>query len=487
MISELLEEVAKYITVKVVMTVITGSIATYVVVAKKPFLNNEVASVEEVQNEHNLESQETTRPSRKPASIAFKEKSKSNVKEYTPVTKVSAYDKAQYIEPTTQGASESNPDNSYAGNSGFAGGGRGGGSSYSSSLPSSIPQQTSGADYGNQGSSSSSSPSSRSPALASSSDNVLTNVPFKETVTKTPNKDSTNTKTNQESNSSIPTVTDNTCSSNILGGTFGNPIGITLSCLYPSKIKYCLSNNGVCCDPTTSGTTYKSKIVIGPGNGNYCLSFSGDSTAAGSSVVSEQNYTINTTLPNLTVGQSKTYFQTTELVGTSYVSSSDFGKPNISIGQINLKTHDPGPADLNYDCEEIVSNYVSLTTPAPSIVQSLFDVSAIGLMSQVEIPLRADQLDYGDNFITTYIENNAYVAPLYSCSTTKVTLDDFEYFQADVSQSVAGTNSAREFEGEFTAFGFFEDSSTVFRGPAGVSSEEKTGHNLKSGLYGVLY
>ena len=161
------------------------------------------------------------------------------------------------------------------------------------------------------------------------------------------------------------------------------------------------------------------------------------------------------------------------------MSSLDFGKPNISVGQINLKAHDPGAFDLNYNCNEIIANYVTLSSPTPIEVLPLFDVSLAPHSSQVEIPLRLDQLAYGDNYITSYIENNSFIAPLYSCSTTKVNLNDFEYFQVDVSQTVAGDNLTREFEGEFSSYGFFEEDAAVYRGPAGVS--------LKDGMYGMFY
>jgi hypothetical protein len=187
------------------------------------------------------------------------------------------------------------------------------------------------------------------------------------------------------------------------------------------------------------------------------------------------------------VGHTKIFYQTTELDGTSFISSQDFGKPNFSVGQINLKSHDPGPVGLNYNCDDIIANYVNLPLPTPITVLPLFDVSLISVNSQVQIPLRIDQMDYGDNFITSYIENNNFVAPLYSCSTTMVNLDDFEYFQSDASQGDIGSNSVREFEGEFASYGFFEADAVVYRGPAGVNTEEKTGQNLKSGMFGMFY
>ena len=125
---------------------------------------------------------------------------------------------------------------------------------------------------------------------------------------------------------------------------------------------------------------------------------------------------------------------------------------------------------------------------------ALFDISNISASSQIEIPLAPTDLNYesdGVNFITSFIINDNFTVPLYSCSTTNIYLNDFEYFQFDVAQSGpvtgTGTSSVREFEGEFTPYGFFEEEASVFRGPAGVARELKTDEVLNSGLYSILY
>ena len=293
----------------------------------------------------------------------------------------------------------------------------------------------------------------------------------------------TNTPTTSTGGSTAPApMASNTCSSNIIGGSFGNPLGVTINCTYSSQIKYCLAKD-VCCDPDSQGVPYSSKIIVGKKDGTYCLSFYGTSDSAGTSTIVQQNYTINSTLPNLSVGTPKTYFQTTELSENTFVTSLDFGKPNHMIGQINMQTHDPGSAD----CAEIVESDHSMLSPMPLDILSLFDVSTATASTQVEIPLRPDLLSYGENFVTSFIKNNDFEAPLYSCSTSVITLEDFPYFQIDNSQAELGDNSVREFEGQFTAYGFFEEDSNVYRGPAGVSSETKTTSSLKSGMLGIFY
>jgi hypothetical protein len=274
--------------------------------------------------------------------------------------------------------------------------------------------------------------------------------------------------------------TANTCTPSVLTGTFGNPFGVTVSCTQPSTIKYCLSK-GACCDPSTSGTTYSSAIVIGKTNGNYCLSVVGESNSGTDSEVTQHNYTVNFTLPNLTVGMNKIFYQTTELEGTSFMASTDFGKPNYLIGQMNFKKNDPGPGNLNLDCQEVVENDHLALSPMPSTMLTLYDVSAISNASQVVIPFREDRIDYGINYLVSFVKNNSYVAPLYSCATNTITLEDFDYFEADDAQTAAG------FEGQFASYGFFEEDAQVFRGPAGQSSEDNGGTLLESGLISIFY
>lgn len=344
-------------------------------------------------------------------------------------------------------------------------------------------------DSGGGSSSNGSKSSSGSGSSSSSGDNsVVSSVgstPVAETDT---DSETTTNTTSSKGGSTAPAATvSNTCSPSILGGSFGNPIGVTISCDLPSTVKYCLSDNGTCCDPETSGTTYSTSVVIGPKNANYCLSFVGENATTGATTVSEYNYQINSTFPNLTVTYDKTYYQSTELDAITVAHSTNFGSSDFSMHQLNLKSHNPGLAGLDYDCDEIMTNYSSLSTPSVVEVLLDFDIAGLSAASQVEIPLALNQMDYGDNYITTFVVNNNFVAPLRSCATTRVILEDFEYFQADVSHGVSGTNSVREFEGGFLTYGFFEDDADVYRGPAGESVSSNASESLQSGMFGMFY
>lgn len=283
----------------------------------------------------------------------------------------------------------------------------------------------------------------------------------------------------------------NTCDANITGGSFNGPVGVQLSCSTNSTIKYCLAvdTGSGCCDPHVGGLTYSSTIVVGAQNGNFCLSFYGESNQAGDSVDYENSYIVNSSLPHLQVAHPQIYYQTTQLVGKSIINSSDFGRVGFAIGQINSGMQDPSPSALNLDCDQIINNTTFLTAPVPISVLALLDVSLDNPTIQIEIPLRYEHLEYGDNFITSFIADNNFVAPIYACSTAKVVLFDFDFFPEELIFGDIGDSTVREFTGGFSAYGFFEDESTfsLTRAPAGVNSEDNSGQKLQSGMFGIFY
>ncbi len=245
-------------------------------------------------------------------------------------------------------------------------------------------------------------------------------------------------------------------------------------------------SENVCCDPN-SGTTYTGTFPIGNSHKTYCLSFVGEDADGNSSAEVQLSYTFNPQVPHLVVTHPKIQYQTTELLGRAIVTSNNFADAGFELAQINLKSHDPGPAGLNYDCDDIVANAASLVTPVPATILGPLSAASFTVAQQVENLLDTTKLVYGDNFITTLMSNVNFADESHSCATTKVVLQDFDYFQASPIQAQAGSATVREFEGGFSAYGFFEESNDVYRGPAGISVKVTGDQELRSGILGVFY
>lgn len=273
------------------------------------------------------------------------------------------------------------------------------------------------------------------------------------------------------------------CSADMGSGSYSYAFNVTLTCTAASAIKYCLAEN-TCCDPETSGNSYTGPLFINPGAGTYCLSFVGTSTSGTVSNIVDKSYTLNPALPDLLVSHVKRYYQSTELDGDMSITSLDFGVAGMYAGVINLKDNDPGLAGLNWTCEEILNDHSTLGS---NYVMADTDVAGFSASSQFDIFLTTTTLSYGNNFLTSYVQNALYVEPVLSCATNNIVLEDFEYFDPTPYQGVPGTNDVREFSGGFTHMGFFEPAATVYRGPAGSGSETVSAQELDSNLYGIFY
>lgn len=269
------------------------------------------------------------------------------------------------------------------------------------------------------------------------------------------------------------------CTASVGSGSFANPFNISLTCSTAADIKFTISEN-TCGDPDL-GSAYTSSFILNPGAGTYCLSFKGTTSAGVESDVVEKFYTFNPALPDIQAAHTKKFFQTTELQGLMSVTSSDFSDADYSMGVVNTKTFDPGPA--GWLCHEIVED------PSTTRLIPMADtnVSGFSVSSQVDVYFKTTNLEYGNNFVTSYLRNNSFTEPVYSCSTTNIVLEDFPYFDSNPHQGYTGTNDVREFSGGFTHLGFFEPEPTVYRGPAGSDSETSSSQELETGIFGIFY
>lgn len=314
----------------------------------------------------------------------------------------------------------------------------------------------------------------------------ISGVPLYRPPTKPTETQPTPTGSTSSGGSSTPSTKPFTCSADVGSGAFKNPIQVSLSCTNTASVRYCLAE-GACCDPET-GATYTAAIPVGQSPKSYCLSFVGEMEDGTLSSVVQKNYAFNPGLPHLMVTQPQTTYQTTELNAKSMVASDDFGKDDFTMGVINLFNHEPVASGLT-TCEEIVTDHSSIVaTPLPLFAIPEVATGSYTPSSQLTLSVGKSKLQYGDNWLTTFLKNASFDEMFYACSTTKVVLEDFLYFQAGASFGGPGSNQIREFEGGFTELGYFEAEPTLYRGPAsGQATEVVSNQRLKSGLFSIFY
>lgn len=273
-----------------------------------------------------------------------------------------------------------------------------------------------------------------------------------------------------------------TCSASVPNGSYSYALSVTLSCSSSAAIKYCLSE-GSCCDPnSSSGKTYSNStpIVIGENNSQYCLSY----YAVGKSSktdVAQKVYQINKQIPDLYVETPVTWMQTTEAPINSNIISLNFGKNDFSLAQISYFSHDIGPDGDHLSCEEVATEMSSYTSPSPLHTLSLLSVSGLSTSQQVEVPLSPASLEYGTNYIATYMVNTSRAIPTYACSISEITLMDFPFFDS------SAISDSGEFVGGFTPFGFYEENFDFPRAPAGQSSSGDTDQKIETAFLTVIY
>ena len=351
-------------------------------------------------------------------------------------------------------------------------------SSYSSII-SPIP---SSADFKPTTSAPSSTPSSNGQTLAQATFSNGGSVTFGNVGSSTASTTPTTVINNKPPQSPNNTGNVLSCSASVPNGSYSYALSVTLSCSSSATIKYCLSE-GSCCDPNSgSGKTYSnsSPIVIGENNSQYCLSY----YAVGKSSktdVTQKLYTISKQVPDLYVETPVTWMQTTEAPINSNIISLNFGKNDFSLAQISYFSHDIGPDGDHLSCEEVATEMSSYTSPSPLHTLSLLSVSGLSTSQQVEVPLSPASLEYGTNYIATYMVNTSSAIPTYACSISEITLMDFPFFDSSV------ISDSGEFVGGFTPFGFYEENFDFPRAPAGQSSSGDTDQKIETAFLSVIY
>ena len=430
---------------------------------------------------------------RKPASIdRVKASGSRNSNLYKPEFRETKKDERNFAPEVERDERESSPvsSSSYAGNSGMS---------------TSTRNYNNNNSYSNRSSSSNSS-GSKSTAAASSSTSGGASWGGSPATVKSGGTTGGSSSSNDTSTTS-PSTTGRTsgsggasggggatlsCTATQGSGVYSTAILVQISCTASATIRYCISQ-GSCCDPS-SGIIYTpgTNILMGSEDGDYCLSFEGESSSGVvASNIEKRNFKFVSGAPNLQSSHPKIQYQTTELVGLNFLTSNDFGKSNYGMGQVNFKTYDPSSDVAANGCEDVLETYIfnpsTPPSPTPSIILALLDLVTVAPGSQLEIPMRADQLDYGVNHIMSYLVDNTEGTPNYVCSTQAVTLEDFDFFTHEEAHGIAGTNQVREFSAGFSPYGFFEAEDSLYRGPAGLSGEEQGDQRLEAGLFQIFY
>jgi hypothetical protein len=288
------------------------------------------------------------------------------------------------------------------------------------------------------------------------------------------------------SSSTVSTPEPLSCSASIGAGTYSSPRSVTLTCSASAEIRYCLQEN-VCCDPS-AGSVYTGAFTVGATVGDFCLSIQGENNdnALVSEIV-QLNLQFNPDVPHLVVEHAKRYWQTGQLSAAMSFVSNNFGSPNLEAGILNLMTHDPTPSGLNMTCEQIVEDYTTLTTPAPLVVLPGMNVKALNPSVQLDAWLSATQLSYGINHVTTYIKNNNYGSESFACSTTKLVVEDFEFFTPEAPAMVDAASLDGALIGGFSTYGHFEEDAVLNRTPAGSMINNRQDQELRTGLIGIFF
>jgi hypothetical protein len=275
-----------------------------------------------------------------------------------------------------------------------------------------------------------------------------------------------------------------TCSFDKSEGVYSTPFAVTLTCSEAVNITFCLKTGGGFCDPNALPTVYTIPIIINAGDNTYTISFFAESIESGIiTLVKELSYAINTTVPAILIDFPKVNLQTTQLPFFNHTQSTDFGLSNHFYHQINFKSHDPTASGLNWTCNEMYNDYLTLSTPTAIVVQNEFDVSGLLPAAQIDQSIDLARLDPGDNYIVTIIENRDL--NLFACQVQNVTIADFFTSQFIVSGSTSVIGGVRTTAGGFISMGHFQVAPNT--SVSGTSENTQTGVALQNNIYDIMY
>lgn len=302
-----------------------------------------------------------------------------------------------------------------------------------------------------------------------------------QTTTSTTSTTSTSSNTDEEQES----VTPISCSVDQAEGVYSSAISVTITCSESATISYCLLTGGGFCDPVSSPTIYSAPVALNLGDGVYGLSFFADANLSSSSTtVADYTYTIDSTPPNMIVNFDKVVAQTTQVPLANYTQSTDFGNPNYFYHQINFKGNNPGTGGFGWTCDQVLSDYSTVVSPAPVTISANFDVSGLNPVSdQIDQLIGLSDFAIGDNYIATIIEDRTM--GIVSCQIQNVVVQDFVIAAFTGTGQTPVTAGVRTTLGSFVSFGHYQAVPNTTT--SGQLSNGQGATSAKQGLYTLTH
>lgn len=269
------------------------------------------------------------------------------------------------------------------------------------------------------------------------------------------------------------------CVANKAPGTYIAEFSLNLSCNQPSKIYYCISVDQACCDPSVSGIEYNESINIGNTDGDYCVSFYGQSR--GTLLTSDLDdvlYDVDSALPSIATYFPKIQVQSTELPLAVSTQSLDYGRNNHFLHQVNTKTVDP--ATYSWDCSSVLTEYNLI--PEATLSLNAYYVSELNPSNQVDQQLTLSSLDFGENYLTTILEDRD--RGLMGCQTQAIKVEDFQLFTMASSAPQSSTPTQPILSG-FTSYSHFQE--TPNPGVSGSGESSNLGSLIEEGFLAITH
>lgn len=276
------------------------------------------------------------------------------------------------------------------------------------------------------------------------------------------------------------------------GGAFKTPPFPKLSSNEFGPIYYCVKTAADCfstsrCDVKGADQTLYvpgSFITVGAGDGTHCLEYYAQDLAGNVSDIQLEVYIADTNLPDMDVIQPKTQVQTNELLGAKSVDSTTFG---VAAGGTHFLSEVVVDGKQTAKaCSTVLSDF-----PVPAnLLGGTATVDVNGLPAVPLVYALAGNINYGDNYLFSVLEDRTIVPTKYACQTRKLRVFDF-FYQGPQSggelNTSASTPGGHEIFGGFKSTGIFRPGGTPIGQLHGSGNATQTNNIvLESGFWNII-